>query len=85
MRVIKLSSDEKIDVCNKCYTAFAYTKEDVLIYYTEWQDTDPKGEHPQHEIRFKRRYIICPNCGANNHLMTSSQLRKKGSKLYDND
>lgn len=86
MRIIELSPNEKIEICDKCYTAFAYTKEDTSIYYTEWQDTRAEGSTIGNtEMRFKHWNTICPKCGKKIHLTATTQLRKKGSKLYDND
>lgn len=81
IKLIKLSQNEKVTHCNHCGAEMIFNKEDVINTYTSWVETTDYNE-----IRFKTSYIICPVCQRKLILIAAaSQLREKGSKLYDND
>ena len=84
MKVITMEPDEYSIICEHCGTTLLYFNEEREIEYSEWCCMN-EGVSPEYERRLKMYYLNCPICGEKIYEVSMPQLRRKGSKLYDND
>ena len=80
MRIIEIEPNEASVICEHCGTTLCYFKEEKEIEYSEWYEVREGLER-----RIKRYYIICHICRKKIYRASVPQVRKKGSKMYDND